>query len=92
MLRSTPVSGDWRDDGYGNAEMIAAHAVNSNGFRQPRIRVAASGGQMLAMVASTAPEPESDDEREARMAAEKIESIKAKVRLEALATRRKEHV
>lgn len=52
MLRSIPVSGDWREDRIGNAEMIAAHAVVTPGFRQPRVRVAAAGERVTAMVAS----------------------------------------
>jgi 8-oxo-dGTP pyrophosphatase MutT (NUDIX family) len=100
MLRSTPVSGDWREDRYGNAEMIAAHAVNTNGFRQPRIKIAASNQHMTAMVASTAPvvpdEAQVAEEtmrliREA-VTAQVLETIQARERMAALAERRKVEV
>ncbi len=68
MLRSTPLSGDWRADKFGNPEMVAAHAVNTPGFPIPRMKVAASNGEMLAMVASTFAPPPAVEEKPQDMA------------------------
>jgi hypothetical protein len=52
-LRASALSGDWRTIG-GNLELIAALAVNSPGFSVPRVRVAASSGTQVSLVAAGA--------------------------------------
>jgi hypothetical protein len=50
-LRASDISGDWReiDRRSGDMEMVALLAVNAGGFP---VRVAASGGQMVSLVAA----------------------------------------
>lgn len=50
-LRASDISGDWREisRGSGELEMVAALAVNAGGFP---IKVAASGGRMVSLVAA----------------------------------------
>jgi hypothetical protein len=50
-FRAAGVSGDWREIG-GQAEFVAALAVNTQGFPIPRLGLAASGSRMTALVAA----------------------------------------
>lgn len=61
-LRAAALSGDWRmvrtASGESNQEMIAALAVNVQGFPVPRTQVAAVGKQATALVAAGIPQVE----------------------------------
>jgi hypothetical protein len=51
-VKMAKISGDWRDFGDPDLDMIAAHAVNVPGFPIPRTRVAASNGRQVSLVAA----------------------------------------
>lgn len=63
VLRSSPLSGDWRRIG-GNLELVAALAVNSPGFPIPRALVAGGGVKSLqssnVVMPAPTPEPQMD--------------------------------
>lgn len=50
-LAAAALSGDWREIG-GNLELVAALAVNVPGFPVPRVGLAASAGEQVALVAA----------------------------------------
>jgi len=51
VMRSTPLSGDWRRIG-GNLEMVAALHVNTAGFPIPRAMTAGAGEEPFSLVAA----------------------------------------
>jgi hypothetical protein len=57
-LRASDVSGDWRTVG-GDLELVAVLAVNVNGFP---VHIAASGGEMISLVAAGKVDKEQDDD------------------------------
>jgi hypothetical protein len=68
-LRASDISGDWRDTGGSDLELVAALAVNVNGF--PVISVAASGGRQTSLVAAGRVTRE-DEEAQSILDADKI--------------------
>lgn len=88
--RASAVSGDWREAQPGDYEMIAALSVNSPGFSVPRVRIAASNGHQVSLVAAGAVAPREEhkvDEPEMRrLTAALVEEIA--VELEQRAARR----
>lgn len=65
-LRGAALSGDWRMI-QGALEMVAALAVNVPGFPIPRLELAASAGEQLALVASGVVTHESEKDSELRL-------------------------
>jgi hypothetical protein len=61
VMRSTPLSGDWRRVG-GNLEMVAALHVNTAGFPIPRTMTAGADEQVLSLVAAGALAAIDDDD------------------------------
>lgn len=51
-LKSSPISGDWRNVGGGGLELVAVLAVNTPGFPIPRPSGLAAGGALQSLVAS----------------------------------------
>jgi 2'-5' RNA ligase/lambda repressor-like predicted transcriptional regulator len=58
LKASGALSGDWRDTGGADLELVAALAVNVGGFPVPRLQIAASGGRQTALLASGIVGPE----------------------------------
>lgn len=50
--RMAKISGDWREQANGELDMVAAHAVNTPGLPIPRIKIAASNGRQISLVAA----------------------------------------
>ena len=71
------LSGDWRDTGGPDLELVACLAVNVPGFPVPRLQVAAAAGRQTALVASGILEPEVRDEPPASFADQVIAIIRA---------------
>ncbi len=60
-LKASQLSGDWRDDGRGNLELVGVLAVNTGGFRQaPRVEVGFANGRQVSLVASAGYIPEEE--------------------------------
>lgn len=51
-LKAAKLSGDWRDFGHEELDLVAALAVNVAGYPVPRRAIAASGGRQSALVAA----------------------------------------
>lgn len=51
-LKAAKISGDWRDFGNAELDLVAALAVNVPGFARRRRALAASGGRQTALVAA----------------------------------------
>jgi hypothetical protein len=62
-LKASQVSGDWRDDGRGNLELVGVLAVNTGGFTAPpRVGFAVENGRQLSLVAAGALAPQKEQE------------------------------
>jgi hypothetical protein len=68
-LVASDISGDWRPFG-GELDMVAALAVNVGGFKRTPVRVAASGSEILSLVAAGVVRRSPEEQAKVAMTAE----------------------